>query len=240
MIKNENVVIVYSNKKAAEILSLFVKQAEFHVTSKNTKFIIITNDREIDIDSKLNFHYSFYEETEPFYMHMVNALNDEHSDYFYYMQDDFLFYDEFNFEDNKILSDLKKYSKEGYSFIKAELGRFNKKEWKEYLHLDENETYFLSYQPTLWNRKIFLDIMKKSKVTSIRHEYESCCGVFGEIFREMKYKGLGAKEGRLIPVIEAIHMGKWRSFKSNPQDLERLHKIHEKNNINPTIRGFKK
>jgi len=232
---NNLTLLVYTNSKVKDVLTIFLKQLEKYFYQ--IKNILFLSDEYIE-----NQNTCLYTDDEPYYKHLISALEKITTQYVLYCQEDYILYD--NVDINEINNAINILNNEqNIGFIRLiqtgieHSADFNNK----YIILNSNHPYYFSTQATIWRKQVLYDLFQSSKTSSIRHEMNNssflnklnCIG----LCTKLQGKQTGGHFNSLIfPYIAtALVQGKWNF--SEYRDV--LPDILTSYNVDPNIRGIR-
>lgn len=146
--------VVYTNSKCNDLWEMFINQ-----NNKHSKFpLYLISD---EIPHNLNYvDIYLYSNDEPYYDVWINALNKFGGDYFIYLQEDFILYDDVNvYKINEYVSFLENNIE--YSFVRLlKSGKLNNVKVTDTLYIIEpdNENIF-SMQSTIWKTVDYIRLL---------------------------------------------------------------------------------
>jgi len=150
--------IAYTNSNCSDLWNVFQKQNQKYTTIP----LYMISDKVVDcIDDDKLF---IYNNENDYYNVWVEALKKFDSDYFIYLQEDFILYDKANDEKlNKCLEFLKQ--NPNYSFIRLiKSGRLREKRIFDNLYeIESSNPNIFSMQATIWRTKDYISLMEKVK-----------------------------------------------------------------------------
>lgn len=150
--------IAYTNSNCSDLWNVFQKQNQKYTTIP----LYMISDKAVDcIDDNKLF---IYNNENDYYNVWVEALKKFDSDYFIYLQEDFILYDKVDDEKlNQCLEFLKQ--NPNYSFIRLiKSGRLREKRIFDNLYeIESSNPNIFSMQATIWRTKDYISLMEKVK-----------------------------------------------------------------------------
>jgi hypothetical protein len=252
---NDVALITYTNEKCHDILRIHAGQIE-KFANKFNSYVFSNKLPESNILNQEKHKVFIYDNSDPYYKHWVNCLENIKEKYIIYLQEDFLLYD--NVDYDRILECKKFLEETDFSFT-----RFGKFELRLGIHRSEfkiknypdiklgndiydaychdKDCYAFMMQASIWKKQDFLDLYNKVKA-DIWHESP----VWNAGMRAINMKGsfhhvnslpqLGKWhwESKVWPhICTAVGYGKW----SITHHDHRLTDILRQYNVDPKTRG---
>lgn len=229
--------ICYTNSKTSDIWDMFYEQNIEHCSYP----LYLISDKPHE--GKKYKNVFLYRNDIPYWKAWVYALRDLNVEYFIYLQEDFVLYD--NVKEN-VIEDYKTLltNNKNYSFVRLiKTGRITnpKNVQKNLFEIDSNDECIFAMQPTIWRTEDFLKLYEavSSPYWYLEHIYKQKCiemGIKGVYhFDNEKKRGQNHWDTNVYPYIAtALVKGKW-NFSEYSQELSEL---CQKFNINPHIRGI--
>ena len=150
--------IAYTNSNCSDLWDVFQQQNGKYSTIP----LYMISDKEVDgIDKDKLF---IYNNDDDYYNVWIQALKKFDSDYFIYLQEDFILYDKVNNEKlNEYLEFLKQ--NPNYSFVRLlKSGRLrDKKIFDNLYEIESSNINIFSMQATIWRTKDYISLMEKVK-----------------------------------------------------------------------------
>jgi len=220
--KNSNQVLknisllTYSHNSFNDVLNIYFNQLKKYFSQLQGYLVSNAENKE----KPSNFNMIFYNDSLPYYKHMIDALSIIPEKYIIYMQDDYFFIDEPNF---KLLDDcLKKIIYDNLDFIRLiRSGNDMVHENNIFHEISCDSESLFSMQATLWRKKtlmkIFTDAYENHKNDNI-WESESRLNAISQknklngvfVYKNEKKRGLNHWDSKIFPYIAtAIIKGKW-------------------------------
>ena len=252
---NKIALITYTNSKCHDILRVHSGQIEKFAGKFNS--YVLSNETPSEEDLNKDKHQVIlYNNEDPYYKQWVGCLKEIKEDYIIYLQEDFLLYD--NVDYDEVLRCLEFLHESDLSFVRflkfeLSLGKHRQQfKIKDYPDIKLGENLFDAYchdpdcyafmmQASLWKKKDYVDLYNKVK-SDIWHEAPK----WNEGMREMNMKGafyhhdtmpkLGKWhwESKIWPhVCTAVGYGKW----SITHHDHRLTDILKEYDVDPNVRG---
>jgi hypothetical protein len=227
--------IAYTNSKCSDIWEMFVKENQ-----KHTKMPLCMISDKLPND----FHGNIllYKNEEPYYEVWINAVKNFGNNYFIYLQEDFILYNDVN--ETKIeeyVEFLKNNPK--YSFVRLlKSENFHNKKLSSTLY--EVESFNINafaMQPTIWRTSDYIMLLNlvQSKVwydeDSYRNKMNDLNMMGAYHYDGEKKAGRSHYDSNVYPYIAtALVRGKWNMSEYNIQ----LNKLINEYNININKRGI--
>lgn len=150
--------IAYTNSNCSDLWNVFQKQNQKYTTIP----LYIISDKVVDcIDDDKLF---IYNNENDYYNVWVEALKKFDSDYFIYLQEDFILYDKV---DDQKLNECLEFLKHSpnYSFVRLlKSGRLREKKIFDNLYeIESSNPNIFSMQATIWRTKDYISLMEKVK-----------------------------------------------------------------------------
>lgn len=230
--------ITYTNSKCSDVWSIYLDLTNKYYGETEHYFI---TDSSNGISDSVKTH--IYKNSDPYYKSWLELLPTFHSEYFLYMQDDFLLYDYVNREMFKFYLNIMKENPE-ISCIRLLKSGINSEipvENVPSLHyVDYNIDYALSMQPTIWKTKDFLKLQETKIQISPWDENKLNGNVLNKLdlislyhYNGENKRGISHYDSNIFPyVATALVKGKW-----NTKEYPFLKNILDNYNIDITIRG---
>lgn len=229
--------ITYSHSNMKDVWEAHFSQLEKHYHSNSSIYFISDTDY-----THPNITATFkYDNNAPYYIAWINCLENIPEDYFIYLQEDLILYNDVNIE--KIANYIKILeNNKNFDFIRLiKSGKnFSDEHFMDDLFF-VNKTSFpqFSMQPTIWKKDRFIELYKTVKATKWfeSEEYEKACNKLNikgfYAYRNEKKRG-GHFDSSIYPYIAtAVVKGKW-NLSEYPNELQH---IFETYNIDWSIRG---
>lgn len=227
--------VAYTNSNCSDLWDIFQKQ-----TLKHSKMPLYMISDKSPNNLGLSDLY-LYNNTLPYYKVWVDALTIFNSDYFIYLQEDFLLYSDVNQTKIDEYTQILKDNTE-YSFVRLiKSGNLNKTKISDTLYeIESTNQQIFSMQSTIWRTKDYIKLMElvkedkwlendKYKQVMIEHNIKGLYHYDDEVKR-----GENHYDTNVYPYIAtALVKGKW-NLREYPSELG---DILTKNNININIRG---
>lgn len=150
--------IAYTNSNCSDLWNIFQKQNQKYTTIP----LYMISDKVVDcIDDDKLF---IYNNENDYYNVWVEALKKFDSDYFIYLQEDFILYDKVDDEKLNECLELLKQSP-NYSFVRLiKSGRLREKKIFDNLYeIESSNPNIFSMQATIWRTKDYISLMEKVK-----------------------------------------------------------------------------
>jgi hypothetical protein len=227
--------IAYTNSNCSDLWSMFQNQNKKYTTIP----VYMISDK--DIDGLHKDKLFIYNNEDAYYNVWVKALQSFNSDYFIYLQEDFILYNDVDYNKvNDYLEILKKNPE--YSFVRLiRSGELKQKRIVDNLYeIESTNPNIFSMQATIWRTKDYISLMEQVKDSKWLENDK-----YPKKMIEMGIKGLYHYDGEkkrgenhydsnVYPYIAtALVRGKWNT-KEYPEELG---KILEEYNINISDRG---
>jgi hypothetical protein len=150
--------IAYTNSNCSDLWDIFQQQNRKYTTIP----LYMISDKEVyGIDNDKLF---IYNNNDDYYNVWIQALKKFDSDYFIYLQEDFILY---NKVDNDKLNEYLEFLKQNpnYSFIRLlKSGRLrDKKIFDNLYEIESSNANIFSMQSTIWRTKDYISLMEKVK-----------------------------------------------------------------------------
>ena len=154
--KNRICYVVYTNSKCSDVWEMFIGQQKKYSDIP----IYFISDKKVPGQESNTF---LYEDNKPYYESWVRALTEIDFDFFIYLQEDFILYN--NVNEEKILDLINFLNNSEYSFIRLiKSGNLNSNKVHENLYeIESNNSDIFSMQPTIWKTDDYLKIMEGVK-----------------------------------------------------------------------------
>jgi hypothetical protein len=229
--------VAYSNSKCSDIWEMFIKQ--------NNKHTRIPLYMICDVQPEITgvFDYYIYSNSEPYYMSWSLALNKFNPEYFIYLQEDFILYN--NVNEAKILEYLQFLKRNPqYSFVRLiRSGNLNVNHVESTLFsIESSNQNIFSMQPTIWRTSDYLKLINlvRSNVWYDEDSYRSVMDAWKMMgvyhYDGENKRGKNHYDTNVYPYIAtALVKGKW-NVSEYTQEMSGL--ISEYN-INVNIRGIR-
>jgi hypothetical protein len=227
--------IAYTNSNCSDLWDVFQQQNGKYSTIP----LYMISDKEVGgINNDKLF---IYNNNDDYYNVWIQALKKFDSDYFIYLQEDFILY---NKVDNDKLNEYLEFLKQNpnYSFIRLiKSGRLrDKKIFDNLYEIESSNANIFSMQSTIWRTKDYISLMEKVKdpkwLENDNYPKEMLkMGMKGLYYYNGESKrGENHYDSNVYPYIAtALVRGKWNT-KEYPEELG---KILEEYNINISDRG---
>ena len=150
--------IAYTNSNCSDLWNVFQEQNQKYTTIP----LYMISDKVVDcIDDDKLF---IYNNENDYYNVWVEALKKFDSDYFIYLQEDFILYDKV---DDQKLNECLEFLKQSpnYSFVRLlKSGRLREKKIFDNLYeIESSNPNIFSMQATIWRTKDYISLMEKVK-----------------------------------------------------------------------------
>lgn len=227
--------IAYTNKNCSDVWEMFVKQNKLHSEMP----LHIISDELVDGVDVDNQHIYFND--DKYYQVWINAIEKLNEEYFLYLQEDFILYDNVNL---KLIYDYIEFLDENpkYSFVRLiKSGNLGNKQLLPTLYeIESDNPNIFSMQPTIWRSSDFIELMGKVRSVlwydedSYRDKMIEMSMIGAYHFNGEKKVGKNHHNSNVYPyTATALVKGKWNMKEYG--DI--LTPLMVKYNINNKIRG---
>jgi hypothetical protein len=234
---NDISIVTYTNSNCKDVWPMYFGQLKKYLP--NIKSYIIS-------DENPNISESFfikYNNSEPYYVHWLNALKYIKEEFIIYSQEDFILYDFVN--QQMIKSSVDFIKKEGYSYVRPIRCGFDSRllKIKEcYYNADKNTDDIFQMQITLWKKHDFFLVYEKTKSEKWyeNSKWREVCrnnGINGSfMYNNEKKRGSYHYDSSIYPYMcTAISKGKWNMNEYG----EQLEKMFKEYNVDYKKRGLR-
>ena len=227
--------IAYTNSKCSDIWEMFIKENQKH--TKMPLYIISDKQPEIKHDGTI-----IYQGDEPYYKTWIDAAEKFGNDYFIYLQEDFVLYNDVN-EDkiNEYVEFLKNHP--GYSFIRLlkVVSFYNKRLLSTLYEVESSNENVFAMQPTIWKTVDYIKLINlvQSKIWYDEGSYKNKMinlNMMGAYHYDGERKiGRSHYDSNVYPYIAtALVKGKWNMGEYGIE----LNKLIKEYNIDVNKRGI--
>lgn len=229
--------VAYTHSNCSDLWTMFQNQNKKHT---NIPLYMISNEEIPNVDSDKLY---LYKDTNNYYKTWVNALTKFNSEYFVYLQEDFILYADVNQDKiNEYLDFLKKNPYE-YSFVRLiKSGQLGDKKLSDTLYeIEPTNPFAFAMQATIWRTSSFINLMNVVRENKWFETDE-----YRRMMTRMDIKGVGHFDGEpkrgmnhhdsnVYPYIAtALVKGKWIMSEYSNE----LTPILTENNIDINKRGI--
>jgi hypothetical protein len=229
--------IAYTNSNCSDVWEMFIKQNQKHTNLP----LYFTSDKIIenyDVDKQL-----VYDNKDPYYQVWINAVKKFGGDYFIYLQEDFILYNDVNEEKiNEYIKFLHDHSE--YSFVRLlKSGNLYNKQLSQTLYeIEYTNTNIFAMQATIWRSSDYIKLMnivKSNGWLETDADYRSkmiSLNMMGAYHYDGENKRGGSHyDSNVYPYIAtALVRGKWDMKEYGNE----LNNILSENNIDVNKRGI--
>lgn len=229
--------ICYTNSNTSDVWDMFYEQ-----NKKYCSFPLYLLSDMPHADKKYNNIY-LYQNDQPYWTAWVQTLEDIGCEYFIYLQEDFILYNNVNEDKLHKYTEFLKKNKQ-YSFVRLlKSGTLNSNPTsnKTLYEIESNNQNIFAMQPTIWRTEDFIKLYREVKANQW---YENELYIQKCIQLEIKgtyhydnelKRGQAHFDSNVYPYIAtALVRGKWNTSEYD-NELENLFSIY---NINKNIRGI--
>lgn len=151
--KYNMVQVVYTNSKCSDLWEMFIKQNQKHI---GWPIFFITNQLIPNYPEDSQY---LYNDNDNYSDVWIAALNKINTDYFIYLQEDFILYEDVNL--NKINEYTEFLENSDYSFVRLiKSGDVNQKVTDTLFEISPNNVFIFAMQTTIWKTKDYIDILQ--------------------------------------------------------------------------------
>ncbi len=229
--------ITYSNSNMEDVWEAHFNQIKKHFKSNSKIYFISDKHYENPVIDKT----FIYKNSEPYYKAWLNCLENISEDYFIYLQEDLILYDDVQIENlKKYISILE--NNKNFDFIRLIKSgkKFSDEPFlNELYYVNKSSFPQFSMQPTIWKKSRFIELYKKVQAEKWfeSEDYEKACNLLnikGFFTYSGEKKRGGHFDSNIYPYIAtAVIKGKW-NISEYKHELKNIFKTY---NIDPAIRG---
>ena len=230
---NNLTLLTYTNSNVQDIHHLYFARLQKYFQALKKQLTLT----DIDIKSTECF---LYPNEQPYFEQMINALDVVSTDFVLYSQEDYILYDYVDTDNLHLCIDVLSNDPQiGFvRLIQSGIdGCTNYNE--QFICLNPDHQYFFSTQATIWKKNVLVDVLKKSKVKSIRDEPYNSAFLKSTKKQGLCTRGRGKDRGGhfdsvIYPYIAtALIGGRW-NLSEYKQELA---EVFNEFNINKDLRG---
>jgi len=201
--------VVYTNSNCSDLWEMFIKQNQKHI---GLPIFFITNQTIPNFPKENQYVYNNDDNYSDVWIESLTKIN---SDYFIYLQEDFILYDDVKLDKlNEYLEILKN---SDYSFVRLiKSGEVNQQITDTLFEISSNNDFIFAMQTTIWKTKDYIDILQnvheeKWLETPKYMEYMSKNNIKGLCHYDNESKrGGNHYDSNIYPYIAtALVKGKW-------------------------------
>jgi hypothetical protein len=226
--------VVYTHSNCSDLWDMFIKQNRKHI---GWPIFFITN--QLIPNFPLDSQY-IYNEEDNYSDIWISVLKKINTDFFIYLQEDFILYDDVNIKKINEYTEILKNS--DYSFVRLiKSGEVNNKITDTLFEISSNNKFVFAMQTTIWKTNDYINILenvheKKWLETNKYYEYMSKNNIKGLCHYDNELKrGNNHYDSNVYPYIAtALVKGKWIMSEYKNE----LTKLLIDNNINQNKRGI--
>ena len=183
-----------------------------------------------------------YQNRAPYYAPWIELLEKIEEDFFIYMQDDFILYDDVDHAAmERYMSFLK--TNGDYGFVRlirsGDLGDTRIQD--DIYGIEQDSPNLFAMQATIWRKESFIEIYKEAKAAKWNDEqkFVDACGKLGVrgvyVYNGEQKRGMAHWDSKVFPYIAtALVKGKW-NIREYKQDMEQM---FERYGVNGGKRGY--
>lgn len=225
--------IVYTNSKCSDLWEMFIKQNRKHI---NYPIFFITDKLIPNFPEESQYVYNEEDNYSDVWVSVLKKINTE---FFIYLQEDFILYDDVNI--NKLNEYTKILKNSDYSFVRLiKSGEVNHKITDTLFEISSNNQFVFAMQTTIWKTLDYINILenvheKKWLETEKYREYMFKNNIKGLCHYDNEPKrGGNHYDSNVYPyVATSLVKGKWIMS----EYYNELTKLLMENNINQNKRG---
>jgi len=226
--------IVYTHSNCSDLWEMFIKQNKKHI---DYPLYVITNEIIPNFPKENQFIYSDNDHYSDVWIEVLSKID---SDFFIYLQEDFILYDDV--KKNKIKEYVETLKGSDYSFVRLiKSGEVNQKISDTLYEISSNNPFIFGMQTSIWKTKDYVNILKnvhedKWLETDKYFHYMSKNNIKGLChYNNEPKRGENHYDSDVYPYIAtALVKGKW-NINEYPSELGGLLSI---NNIDINNRGI--
>lgn len=145
--------VVYTHSNCSDLWDMFIKQNQKHI---GLPIFFITNQIIPNFPEDSQY---VYDDNDNYSDVWVNVLNKINSEFFIYLQEDFILYDDVNI--NKINEYTNFLKNSDYSFVRLiKSGEVNEKVTDTLYEISHNNPYIFAMQASVWKTKDYINILQ--------------------------------------------------------------------------------
>lgn len=235
--------VTYTHSNCIDVWNAYFSRLDKHSKSSFDSYVLCN----VDCNQYPNHKFVVYDDAAPYGKEYIKALNSIPHEYFIYMQEDFILYDNLDFEQVERYINILEVD-QSISYVRMiKCGDVTQTKYADNLYYisqngKKNQSInSFSMQPTIWRKKDFISLYELVNPMKFGEGLE-----FAMAMNQLNMNGLYAYGGEsargghfdtnVFPyVATAIVKGKW-NVSEYPDELKQIFKEFH---INPNLRGLR-
>jgi hypothetical protein len=145
--------VVYTHSNCSDLWEMFIKQNQKHI---GWPIFFITNQLIPNFPEESQYVYNDNDNYSDVWIAVLNKIN---TDYFIYLQEDFILYD--NVKIHKLNEYTEVLKNSDYSFVRLiKSGEVNQKITDTLFEISPTNVFIFAMQTTIWKTKDYIDILQ--------------------------------------------------------------------------------